>query len=172
MFLSSATIGTWPSFWFIPSSEAEPPHYFLIVYTQRHLQMASAHWFESHYMVVQCTVLYKHVVQNIYLYNSRCLLSDWKNVFHLFLYFFRVLWLPLTTREFVLFSWTTPQQVSISRTIKFLKNIRSPYPSPQKMFFDNFEECFRPVKGICGRCLSVWGPLPSWVFVWGSLAIL
>ncbi len=24
-----------------------------------------------------------------------------------------------------------------------------------------------PVKGLCGRCLYVWGPLPSWVFVWG-----
>ncbi len=29
-----------------------------------------------------------------------------------------------------------------------------------------------PVKGLCGRCLSVWGPLLSQVFVSGGLAIL
>ncbi len=29
-----------------------------------------------------------------------------------------------------------------------------------------------PVKGLCGRFLSVWGPLLSNVFVWGGLSIL
>ncbi len=54
--------------------------------------------------------------------------------------------------------------------IFFRNNIKMWVPSMNKLTIKTPKQNW-PEKGLCVGCLSVWGPLPSQVFVWGGLAI-